>query len=61
MSFGNTAKKAGKRALKATSWLATEMWNGSRTERIEAIDEEIKTLQEERTRLVDELITEDDS
>jgi hypothetical protein len=61
MSVKTASKKAGVGVLKATGWLAIEMWNGPRKERIEAIDAGIKALQEERLQLVKELIDKDDS
>jgi hypothetical protein len=56
MSFGTATKKTGTRILEAAHWLAIASHNGPREEKIEAIDEAIKTLQEERARLVDELL-----
>ena len=59
MSFGDAVLRVGEGILNVTGRAAISVWNAHREERIREIDEEIKTLQEERDQLVSELITDD--
>ena len=60
MSVKTATAKAGNGLLSAMNAIVTAANDGPRKERIEAIDTTIAMLQEERARLVDELIEKDD-
>jgi hypothetical protein len=55
----SASKRAGEGILTAISTAIVDSHNDPRKERIEAIDKAIELLQEERERLVDELIDTD--